>query len=103
MQLDVFETHQHENNSSSQSHLNENKKHFNKQCEKVYDILMSGTELSVLSAITEERIHSLPRRLLDLKNQGVSISERWNDQISPKTKVWFMNGNDMKKNSEKFK
>lgn len=102
MQLDVFQSHSIENNAESNGHLNEHKKHFNKQCEKVYDLLMSGHQMSVLSAITEERIHSLPRRKKDLTDLGVKISERWDDSCKPKTKIWFMSANDMKANSEKF-
>lgn len=76
-------THRQENNYQSRKHLEENRERFSAQCEKVYDLLKSGVRLTVLSAITEYGISSLPRRILDLKEHfkregiDVEIKDAW--------------------------
>lgn len=94
-----FRVHEVENNTEMQYHLEENRKHFSAQCKKVFNLLMSGKELTVLSAITEHGISSLPRRLMDCSLNGVKYSERWfKPESGAKYKVWFMNEDDKKKN-----
>jgi len=66
-QLALDFTHREENNHDSRRHLEENRERFSAQCQQVYDLLRSGVRLTVLSAITEYGISSLPRRILDLK------------------------------------
>lgn len=103
MQTDLFETHANENNPASQQHLDENRTHFNKQCGKIYGLLMDGEVLSVKEAIVKHNVHSLPRRILDLKKKKVSISEKWEKNLKPPIKYWFMSMEDKLNNREKFK
>jgi hypothetical protein len=86
-QLALDFTHRQENNYQSRKHLEENRERFSAQCQQVYDLLRSGMRLTVLSAITEYGISSLPRRILDLKEAGVEIRDRWIDR---KYKEWFI-------------
>lgn len=102
MQLDVFEIHSNENNRESLDNLNENRPHFNKQCQKVYDLLISGQQLTVYSSITQYHINSVPRRILDLKEKGVLINDKWDESVKPKVKVWFMNNGSKEFNSKLF-
>jgi hypothetical protein len=76
-QLALDFTHREENNYQSRKHLEENRERFSAQCRQVYDLLKSGVRLTVLSAITEYGISSLPRRILDLKEAGIEIKDRW--------------------------
>jgi len=76
-QLALDFTHREENNHDSRRHLEENRERFSAQCQQVYDLLSSGVRLTVLSAITEYGISSLPRRILDLKQAGVEIKDCW--------------------------
>jgi hypothetical protein len=88
MQLDIF-IHSVENNSESQAHLNENRAHFTDQCKKVLALLESGVRLTTVSAV-DYHILSLPRRILDLKQNGVKIEEEWLTGLGKrKIKVWF--------------
>jgi hypothetical protein len=68
-----FTTHHRENNSRSESHLKAHKAHFSEQCTKLYNILKTGTKLTVLEAMTDHGIGSLPRRVKDLKDGGIKI------------------------------
>ena len=78
MQLALdFNPHRDENNYHSRKHLEENRDKFSQQCKLVLTILQSGRRLTVLSAINEYGISSLPRRILDLKENGVEIKDRW--------------------------
>lgn len=85
-------THQRENNAESEQHLQENQKKFSKQCLKVLELLYQGKRLTTYSA-PSYGILSLPRRILDLKENGVQIAERWlTDENGKRTvKEWYMN------------
>lgn len=74
-QLD-FTVHKRENSPESQRHLDANRSHFNRKCQQVFDLLMAGGHLTVLGA-ANAGIASLPRRIADLRNQGVRISDFW--------------------------
>jgi len=93
-QPDLFTVHEAENNRESLTNLNENRHKFNKQCLKVFNLLMGGNRLTVRDAIVEHGINSLPRRLLDLKQAGVLISDEWNRDH----KIWFMTPDQQKAN-----
>lgn len=67
-----FTTHQRENSPQSEAHLRTHKKHFSKQCAKLYEILMSGRKITVFEAYLEG-ISSCPRRVKDLKDMGIKI------------------------------
>jgi len=78
-----FTPHHRENNHASRVHIEENRDKFSRQCQQVYALLRSGVRLTVLSAITEYGISSLPRRILDLKEHfrregiDVEIKDCW--------------------------
>ena len=68
-----FTLHEKENNRESENNLNDNRKHFSKKCKLTLELLLQGKHLQVLQAANEYRIHSLPRRIGDLKLLGISI------------------------------
>lgn len=78
MQLPLtFPVHERENNSESQSHLDTHRQHFSAQCAKLHGILKSGVKLTVLEAMTEYGIGSLPRRVKDLRSGGINIKSEF--------------------------
>jgi len=74
MQLQI---HYKENNPESESHLHENRKAFSAQCELILSLLKSGIKLTVKDAMLNYNISSLPRRILDIRNNGVKIKSTW--------------------------
>lgn len=98
----LFDVHKRENNAESQGHLDINREHFSAQCKRVYDYLMNGGRLTVYSAIVGLRISSLPRRLKDLKDKGVRISDRWVGEKET-NKEWFMSTEDKLDNKKNVK
>lgn len=97
-----FSVHQRENNAESQDHLDINREHFSAQCKRVYDYLMNGGRLTVYSAMVDLRISSAPRRILDLKEKGVKISDRWVGEKET-NKEWFMSTEDKMDNKKNVK
>lgn len=93
----VFNVHRVENNSTSQKHLDKNRGKFNATCSKVYARLMAGERLTVRQCAIDG-ISSLPRRVLDLKQQNVCISDEWVDGV----KVYFMSQDDLGRNRWNF-
>lgn len=94
-----------ENNQESQKILEKNKNHFSKQCEIIFTLLMQGVRLTTYKALLGIRhgekiykIGDLRRRIKDLKDAGVNISEILNKE---RYKVWFMNEED-KNNNRNF-
>lgn len=71
-----MEIHDRENNSESDQHLKENSKKFSAQCLKVLQLFLDGKRLTVLSAYGYG-ISSLPRRVLDIKENGISVDDKW--------------------------
>lgn len=102
MTLDLFEVHANENNPKSQRHLDENRGHFSAQCKKVFDILVTGRQLTVKSAMVDYNIQSLPRRILDLKKKGVVITDSWLIDTKPATKVWYMSAQQASQNKSHY-
>lgn len=92
MQLALdFSCHRDENNHDSRRHLEENRQRFSDQCQQVYSLLLSGVRLTVLSAITEYGISSLPRRILDLKESGIEIKDCWIEINNKRAyKEWYL-------------
>lgn len=72
-----FTTHVIENNPDSESFLNENKNKLSNECEKVYNLLKQGRQLSVKECVVENITQSLPRRVLDLKQAGYEVRDMW--------------------------
>lgn len=89
----MITVHRLENNSRSQIYLDEKRQHFTKKCQQVFDLLMSGKELTVLGAAVDG-ISSLPRRIKDLKESGVCLSDKWRDGV----KVYYMTEGDQQFN-----
>ena len=85
IQLD-FTVHVVENNVESQMHLEKNRVAFGGQCLKVFNLLLNGSELTSKVAMTDYNIGHLARRILDLKENGVLIGDKWVEGV----KVWFM-------------
>lgn len=90
-------THSEENNLESQTHLNKNRKSFNQKCQKVLGWLLEGKELTVLQC-ANDGVASLPRRIKDLKDKGVDISDKWEKNI----KIYYMSTEQVQQN-KKFK
>jgi hypothetical protein len=68
-----FNISHRENNPESQAHFEANKDKFSKQCRIVYEALLRGERLTTKIAMKDYDIGHLPRRILDLKEKGVSI------------------------------
>lgn len=68
-QLTIDFVHVRENNFQSDSLLGQHRLHFNTQCQKVYDLLKEGKRLTVMSAMNDYQIMSLPRRILDIEQK----------------------------------
>lgn len=88
--------HRRENNSSSEKHLNDNRRKFTGDCAIVLSLLHKGMKLTTYSALVQWQVSSLPRRILDLKEAGIDIEDDW--QMSPdkkvtRNKVWFLPAN----------
>jgi hypothetical protein len=76
LQQEIDFVHTHENNNESQAILEANRTELNTQCKMVKAMLESGYRLTVRDAMINYGISSLPRRILDLKNQGVDIKSK---------------------------
>lgn len=74
---DYTETHQRENNEASENHLQENQKKFSKQCLLILTIFYSGKRLTCKSAMNDHGIGHLPRRLADLRENGIAVKDEW--------------------------
>src|ERR1700733_3303865 len=87
-----LQIHERENNHESQTNLEKNKKHFSKQCLKVLQILLDGKRLTVKSAMNQYDVWSLPRRILDLRENGINISDEWvaDKEGESKIKQYFL-------------
>ena len=71
--------HERENNRESENNLNENRKHFTKQAQDVFNALMNGGILTADSARERFGVRHLPRRLADIREAGFAMS----DEIIP--------------------
>lgn len=91
MSKDDFNIHDSENNPESETHLKENNKKFSKQCLKVMELLHRGIRLTTINAVSYG-ILSLPRRILDLKENGIKIDEQWllDDNGKRTIKEWYI-------------
>ena len=69
-------SHSH-NNRESELFFEENLEKFSDQCKKVYKLMKSEIRLSVKEAMVKYDISSLPRRVKDLKEDGVPVKDEW--------------------------
>lgn len=97
MQL-LMELHTRENNAESEQHLYEHRKHFEGQCRKLYNLLMSGERLTVYSALVDHKISSLPRRALDLTQAGVELTAE--PMVGTRIKEWYMSEKQINNNKQ---
>lgn len=82
MQLAIDFAHHYENNPVSQAYLDKNREHVNSQCIRLYNLLKSGVRLTVMSAMNDHQIMSLPRRILDIeKRRGIKINRELTGRI----------------------
>lgn len=87
MQTEIDFTHAHENNLPSQKYLEANRQHLNNQCRKVWLLLNSGIRLTVMSAMNEYGVMSLPRRILDIEQK---MEVKINREMTGKTMKYFL-------------
>lgn len=66
-----------QNTEDNQAHYDANKPRFNRQCAKVYDLLMSGKRLTVADALVSHGIGHLPRRIADLRAKNIVVNSCW--------------------------
>lgn len=74
--LEFNPLHGKENNALSQAFLDEHRIKFNNKCKQTFERLIAGERLTVLHA-ANTGISSLPRRIKDLREFGVIISDEW--------------------------
>lgn len=102
-----FAPHKKENNKESQGNLDNNYAKFTDNCKAVYDYLMGCGTLTTMKAIIGFYVNGdkktsghLPRRIKDLRENGVKISEVRIDAGG--TKEWYMSINDRNYNRANF-
>ncbi len=83
-------THNAENNSESQEHLRVNRKRFDNQCDKVLRWLKQGGTLTCDRANEIFMIKHLPRRICDLKLNGVPIKSHWIQAGGTRVKEYYL-------------
>lgn len=98
LQLNFDTVHKKENNAASELHLEQHRKKFTRDCFEVLQRLVSGERLTVRNAVISGLSNSLPRRILDLKKFGVSISDKW--QGKHEYIEYFMDADDKVKLAE---
>ena len=91
MQLNIdFSKKPPENNMASQAHFEAHKDKFNEQCQKVYDLMMSGQRLTTLSAL-QHGIGDLRRRVKDLIDYGnAPVQKRWIECNGSRYKEYYL-------------
>lgn len=99
LQLEI-NVHQRENNIVSEAWLEANKGLFSESCLSVLKALVAGIELTTDNAKELAGTRSLPRRILDLRqNNGISISSEWilNEQGKRTVMKYYMTAEDKAK------
>lgn len=91
MQIEIDFLHSRENNAESEINLAKQADKLNKQCSQVLNILMTGEKLTSWSAMVNHHIGHLARRILDLKQKGYAIQDRWIEENGSRFKEYFMN------------
>lgn len=72
-----FDVHERENNPESQVHLNRNRRRLSKQCKMIYKLMLQGQRVRFKELMLEYGVHSLPRRICDLKEYGIPVKSRF--------------------------
>jgi hypothetical protein len=98
----IFDTsivHSKENKPENQEQLDNNEAHFNKQCKKVFDLLMGEEVLSSKVGVVKFNMMDVKRRIKDLRDIGVRISDA-PIAHGHGAKAWFMTYEDMEYNKK---
>lgn len=88
-----IEIHDRENSKEAETFLNENRDKFSNQCLLVLKILYSGVRLTVEDALVKYKIASLPRRIGDIREAGITIvKDEWVKDENGKRlyKQWYI-------------
>jgi len=83
-------THKADNTGEMREHLNQNRKRFDNQCEKVLRWLKQGGTLTCDRANEMYRIKHLPRRISDLKINGIPVQSRWIRAGGTRVKEYYL-------------
>lgn len=76
-QMAIDFTHNMENNQESDENYILNLDHFNNQCRMVLEQLLTGRRLTVRGALISMDIGHLPRRIADLREAGIPVSDEF--------------------------
>lgn len=81
-QPDLFTSivHINENNESSQSHLNNNRIRFSKQCLTLIHAMLNGEKLTSEKAVFQYHIMSPIRRFNDIIEAGIAVRYEWDTE-----------------------
>lgn len=91
VQLHIDFTARVENNQESNRNLQLHSDKFNRQCRKVYDLLMEGVRLTNAEALIKYGIGDVRRRVKDLRDfAGIEIQDRWIEGNGRKFKEYFI-------------
>lgn len=92
-------THRHENNRESQKVLEQHRDDFSGDCWEILKRLLRGEKLTVLEMTIQRVTSHLPRRILDLKEQGITIRDQWVEMNGRKHhhKEYFMDFNEVER------
>ena len=89
--------HTKENNAESEKHLRLYRKHFTRDAANVCYLLVSKEYLTVKGCILNGTSGHLPRRILDIKEFGIDVSDKWVKLNNGKRfKVYYMTPEQIK-------
>lgn len=94
--------HERERGADNQASLDANRTHFNNQCQKVFDLLMDGNTLSSLTGVTVYGMMDTKRRIKDLRDKGIRISDRAIEK-GHGAKEWYMSEQDIFHNKTNYR
>ena len=96
--------HRKENNRESQNILDQRRDDFSGDCWEILQRLMRGEVLTVKDMMIADVTCHLPRRILDLKEQGVNVNDRWVEVNGKKHhhKEWWMDFNEKERIMERL-
>jgi len=84
--------HTKENNAESEKHLRLYRRHFTRDAANVCYMFMQGQELTVSFSMARGYTGDLRRRVKDLRDWGIDVSDRWVTSLSTgrKYKSYYM-------------
>lgn len=89
-------THPKENNRESQKILDERRDEFSCDCWEILRCLLKGQKLNSVNALKDGLSGHLPRRICDLREQGILVRDEWVEQNGRKHhhKDYFIDFNE---------